>query len=246
MADQATEMFNKDGEPTTPVQKPAAQDPVQNPQPDLNQVFGESLSSIKNEAGEQKYKDVFTALEALKHTQNHVKTLESENALFKQESVKAKTMDEVLEQLKPTVNSQSDQTSSPALDVEAQRNVTLETIQQYEEQKKALANQREVEKALVGKYKDASKAAEAFVSKAEDLGLDVKTLESLSASSPKAVLQYFEITDSRVTNPIVTGSVNTDALNNSEQTPAIKKQIMFGASSEDLITAWRAAAPVTD
>lgn len=244
-ADQAP-MFTDGTTPTeTPVIKPVAQDLVQNPQPDLNQVFGDSLAQIKNEAGEQKYSDVTTALAALKYAQPHIKTLEDENATYRQEQVKAKTMDEVLAQLQTTNNNQTDMTSSPALDVEAQRNVTLETIQQYEQQKTALANQQTVEKALVEKFKDAGKAAEAFTSKANDLGIDVKMLETLAASSPKAVLEYFELSQT-VTKPIVEGSVNTDALQLNVSQPVEKKQIMFGATSQDLVNAWRAAAPSTE
>jgi hypothetical protein len=241
-----TTMFNKDdGTTVPPVTTTVTPDPVTAPQPDLNQVFSESLAGIKNEAGEQKYNDVFTALAALKHTQDHVKTLENENAAFKQENVTAQSMDDVLAQLQATNNNQSVQTSTPALDVEAQRNVTLATIQQYEQQKAAEANQQAVETALVGKYKDATKAAEAFTAKANDLGIDVKTLEALAAQSPKAVLEYFG-TSSSATNPIVGGSVNTDALANSVQPVVEKKQIMFGATSADLVNAWRAAKPPTE
>lgn len=244
-ADQAN-MFTDDKTSTTIVEKPNDQGvKTPSPQPDLNEVFADKLSAITNEDGEQKYTDVMTALEALKHTQNHVKTLEQENASFKQEQVKAQTMEEVLQQLKTTKTDQNVQTSSPEVDVETMRNVTFDTIRQYEQQKQETANQQSVEQSLIGKFGTSEKAGEAFGAKARDLGMDIKVLENLAATSPKAVLAYFSDIK-EVTTKFVEGSVNTEAMSNQNPQVKPKKNIMYGASRSDILDAWRDAAPATE
>lgn len=220
--------------------KDAVKDPAT--QPNLDEVFSEHLSGIKNEAGEQKYGDVVTALSALKHTQQHVKTLEEENERFRLEDVKAKTMDEVLQQIEATKENAAGPTSSSDLDVEKIRNVTFETIQEYEAQQVAANNQTSVVSALVEKFKDQNKAEEAFNLKAAELGLSVKTLNDLAATSPKAVLEYFQISKGSSPKP-TEGSVNADALTSVVKPTEVKKSIMFGANSADILSAWRSAAP---
>lgn len=215
------------------------------PQPNLDEVFGEHLAKIKNEAGEQKYGDVVTALSALSHTQQHVKTLEEENERFRQEDVKAKTMDEVLQQIEATKQTSVAPTSNTELDVEKMRNVTFDTIKEYEAQQTAAKNQTSVVSALVEKFQDQAKAEEAFNRKAEELGLSVQILNELSATSPKAVLEYFQISKESSPKP-TEGSVNTDALGTLVKPTEPKKNIMYGASTSDIIAAWRSAAPSVD
>lgn len=214
-------------------------------QVNTDELFREHLSSIVNEKGEQKYTNVATALAALKHSQEYVRTLEDENNKYRTEGVKAKTMDEVLQQMKPTTKEeQTVQTSTTELDVEKVRNTTFEAIQQYEAQKLAASNQKAVVDALVGKYKDPAVAEEAFNAKAVELGLTPDVLNNLSATSPKAVLEYFQI--KRESSPkIIEGSVNTEALRTTTEPTKVKKNIMYGASTADILDAWRSASPST-
>lgn len=238
-------------EQTTTVEKTTTTDPDQGsrtPQPNIDEVFKDQLSTITNESGEQKYGDVTTALAALKHTQTHIQTLEQENSQFREESVKAKTMDEVLSQLNTTNNStQAESTnSSEALDVEKLRDVTLETIKNYEAGKSAVANQQEVVSRLTDIYQDRGKAEEAFVAKAQDLGITVAMLDDLAAKSPKAVLEYFQTGSKTTTSKFVEGTVNPDALQSTTQPNPAKKNIMYGASTADIVEAWRAAGQTTE
>ena len=244
MTDQGT-IFN----PEQPEQ-PAAQPEVKPDQtatpdqgvksPDLNEVFADALSSIKNENGEQKYSDVFTALNALKHTQDHVRTLEEENRTFREESIKAKTMDEVLQQV--TANKdQTVQTVPAGLDAESVKDVTLDTLRQYEAQKMAQANQQDVVAKLTNKFGSAEKAEEMFNNKAAELGLSVDFMNQLAASSPKAVLNYFDVKGEVTLNKNVEGSINTDALQAHQEPAKPRKNIMYGASSSEIVDAWRSA-----
>jgi hypothetical protein len=210
------------------------------PQVNTDELFKDSLASIVNENGEQKYTNVNTALAALKHSQEYVRTLEDENNTYRQEGVKAKTMDEVLQQMQTTKEEQTVPTSTTVLDVEKVRNMTFETIQQYEAQKKAASNQTAVIDALVGKFNTTEGAQQAFNAKASELGLTSQMLEEISATSPKAVLEYFEI--SRESSPkVIEGSVNADALRSTTQPVKARKNIMHGASTADILDAWRLA-----
>tara|TARA_R110000772_G_scaffold64511_3_gene144281 strand:- start:3238 stop:3978 length:741 start_codon:yes stop_codon:yes gene_type:complete len=224
---------------TTVVPDLGNQTPV-TPQADMNQVFQDSLANIKNENGEQKYKDVHTALAALNASQSYVKTLETENATFKEEAVKAKSMDEVLAQIQSTNNNQQEQTSSPEIDVDKLRGVTLETLKEYEAQKQALGNQKEVVSALTAKFQDADKAAAAFTAKAAELGMPIDLFDRMAQTSPSAILAYFDV-KSPGTSKIIEGSVNTDALSQNAQPSQAKKNIMYGASTTDIVNAWRSA-----
>jgi hypothetical protein len=231
-----------DTPPTATVTPDLGLEAPKTPQVNADELFSEHLSSIVNENGDQKYTNVATALAALKHSQEYVKTLEDENNNYRQEGVKAKTMDEVLQQMKTTKEEQTVPTSTTELDVEKVRNMTFETIQQYEAQKQSEANQAAVTAALTEKFKDSDKAGEAFHAKAAELGLTSQMLADISATSPKAVLEYFEI--SRESSPkIIEGSVNTDALQSTTQPNPAKRDIMYGASTADILSAWRSAAP---
>lgn len=237
MSDQDTSMFTT--EQPTPAQQVTPDQEVKAPTVDVNSVFASQLSEIKNEKGEAKYADVATALEALKHSQNHIATLQQENERFRTESTKAATMEEVLAQIntaKP--NEQIEQTSSPALGAEDVRNLTVEALREYEATRAAKNNQDQVVEALKKSFGD--KAEEMYNIKAKELGVSVNTLNDLAASSPKAVLAYFSGGSTAPTKN-VEGSVSTDALghNTAPQQPSMKVNI--GATNSDLVSAWRAA-----
>jgi hypothetical protein len=204
----------------------------------VNEIFTDTLSQITNEQGEPKYSDVFTALNALKHTQDHVKTLEEENAKFRTESTKAATMDEVLQQLSAN-RAQPEATPQEGLDANSVKDVTLNTLRQYEAEKAAKANQSSVAETLTKKFGE--KAEEMYAKKAQELGLPLNLLDNLAATSPAAVLQYFDVKEKGSHLNPSTGSVNTEALGNLNPPKLAKKNIMFGASSSDILNAWKSA-----
>ncbi len=88
MSDQTSVFAEQSQEPATPAQEQAPQQEQQSqvqqpeqpaaPQPSDN-VFADQLASITNERGEPKYKDLPTALQALKHSQEYIPSLKQEN-----------------------------------------------------------------------------------------------------------------------------------------------------------------------
>ena len=248
MTDQDNDIFDNKDQPKTAEQqtteKPASSDQEPKTPIDYNEVFKDHLTSIIGDNGEPKYKDVPTALAALKASQEYIRTLEGENQTYKTKSVQNETMEEVLqrfaEKQSPAKKDNTDSTKSRELDVDQLKEKFNEWAQQTDQEKAFKTNQRAVSEALVKQFGDVEKGRKAFEDKARELGLDIDTFTTLAARSPKAVLSYFEISASNTPKFNVQGSVNTDALKPQPQKPQIGG-IMFGASSEEMVAAWKAA-----
>ena len=206
------------------------------PAPDLESIFQEQLSAIVDDKGEQKYKDPFTALEALKYTQQHVRTLEEENKSYRDKLTQDNTLEEALNRMSAT--QEPEPTRSEGIDAEKVRSVAMETIQQLEKDKAEAANKKAVSDALVQKYGDKEKAKQAYIDKAEELGIDVDTLVSLSAKSPKAALSYFEASQTNTPNP-TRGNINPSALR--EEKEEVDYTSRYFTSTSPETSKWRAA-----
>ena len=66
---------------------------------DINAVYADQLSAIKNEEGSSKYTNVTDALHALKASQEHIGLLERENATYKEQATQNRTAEDILELL---------------------------------------------------------------------------------------------------------------------------------------------------
>ena len=65
-----------------------------------NPVYADQLADIKNAQGTPKYSSVSDALVALKSTQEHIKTLETENAEYRTNATSTTKIQEMIEGLK--------------------------------------------------------------------------------------------------------------------------------------------------
>jgi len=88
--------------------------------------------------------------------------------------------------------------------------------------------------ALREKFGD--KTNEVLSAKANDLGLSVMELGALAARSPKAVLGYF---DTKQVTPSVQSTVNTQALSPKQTEVKAPDNIMWGASTKDVVGFFR-------
>lgn len=194
------------------VDNKAATDKVQEKTPDLDSIFKDKLEAIKGVNGEQKYKDVMTALDALKHTQDHVKTLEDENKALRESKTQSDTIEEALKRLSAK-DTPTEKTNSEEIDAEKIKSLTAETIKELDAAKKRETNKDEVSKALIAKYGSSEKAKEVYLDKAKELGVSVDMLKSLAETSPKAVMAYFgsSTSDSTFSKE---STINTQSLNN--------------------------------
>ncbi len=199
--------------------------------------FSNILGEIKNEKGEPKYSTVEDALTALRASQEHISTLESENQMYREQQQSSKAIEDILAQLDSTSNKSDDNQSGYKM--EDIQNVVEDAIKRREANAAAQGNLKSVKERLTTAYGE--KANEVYSKKAEDLGLSVEMLDHLAAISPKAVTAYFDSKGSSTTK-VVNSSVNTEAFLSQQKQQEKPRGVMFGASTQDMITSWKAAA----
>lgn len=210
---------------------------VEHKAPDIDSIFRDKLSAIVDDKGEQKYRDPFTALEALKHSQEYIKTLEEENRIYREKKTQEDTLEEAFNRM--SAKQEPEPTKSEGFDADKVKGMTFEAIQEYERRKQEDANKKAVSDALLQKFGDKEKAIEAYNKKAEELGIDTDTLIALSKKSPKAVLSYFNVEQKAQPNPS-RGTVNTSAIK-PDQSEDIDYTSRYFKSSSPETSKWRAA-----
>jgi hypothetical protein len=205
--------------------------------PDLNTVFNDKLSAITDGEGKPKYKDIATALEALKHSQQHIATLEEENSRFQRELTERET----LERAQANLSAQQEGTTNPeGMSADQIAEIAMKTFAQKEQENIAKANAAKVVDTLVSKYGDMSKAQEAFSSKAKALGLSIEEMDSLAKRSPQAVLAYFDAKAESSPAPSK-GTINTSAdLAMAKEEENLMARYM--GTNNSAISKWREAA----
>lgn len=183
----------------------------------------------------KKYASVEAALKALPHAQTHIQTLESELKELRAKLEGARAAEEVYEAMKaPKVAQQATPVDESALEAILDRK-----LRQKEEMAKVQANMDTFKSAMVAKFGD--KAAEVYEAKAKELGIGMGFLNDLVAKSADAGKSLFGLQAKDKALPTsAVGSINTSVLQNTQQ-PIQTKTVMGGASTGDMISAWRAA-----
>lgn len=181
---------------------------AETPQEPQTSPFDDQLKSIVNEAGEQKYKDINTALEALKSSQEFIRKLKEEKTQLEQTYNKTKselekmgTIDDYVNRLKPdATETQPKETPEGVggLSEEQVAAILERTLSQREQQSAAQANLQKVEEELVSTHGE--KAPEFIKQRASELNMSVADLKNLSSSSPAAALSLLGV---EVKKPVV-------------------------------------------
>jgi|694.fasta_scaffold01034_59 hypothetical protein len=221
---------------------PAAAATLQNDQSNTN--YADLLSTIKNERGEVKYKDVATALEALRHSQEFIPQLKSDNektaaqlAALSAEVERLKNIEQSVAQLN-LQNTAAQGTPAAQVSPDDVARLVNQTLSQREVETIQRNNLNSVVESVQKAHGD--KAQEVFYGKAKELGMSAEQINSLAAQSPTAVLKLFGIDKSAP--PQVTGlpntgsSVNTTGLIPNQETyiGRNKASALVGATTADL------------
>jgi hypothetical protein len=200
----------------------------------------------------KKYSSLEDALKSIPHAQQHIARLEEENRLYKENLEKAKSMEDILEQMKsqqPKGDQTGQQVGEDADDLLSKLSSQLDSLL---EQKLSLKQQETVHKqnaqTVTSAFKEAygDKAEEVYKGLSEETGMSVEALNQMAATSPKALLKLAGLSGKTgTTSPKPQSSFNTEALmaNAQGQKPAVKP-VMFGATSAQVLEAWRASKPV--
>ena len=207
--------------------------------------FADLLGSIKNERGEPKYKDVQTALEALRHSQEYIPQLKSQKeetdaklAALAVEVERLKNIEQSVQQLTQQNDRAQGTPAAVGLSADDVANLVNQTLSAKEKQAIASANINAVVSQVQQAFGD--KAGELFYTKAEELGMTKEQINNLAAQSPTAVLKLFGLEHKPVQRTGAgappAGSINSNAL-----TPAVntfigrnKDTMMVGATTADL------------
>lgn len=190
----------------------------QNLQPqNSSSSFDTMLSEIRNDRGEPKYRTVEDGLNALKHSQEHIRNLTQEKTKLEDEVNSLRQKVAEIEELRESVKKLTQRSTEPAqqapqFNEEALASLVDSRLSQRQQEELMLANQRSVASELSRVYGD--KAKDAFYEKAKQLGLPGNELEALAAKSPKAVLTMFNIgsegAHKQPTQSPTQGRVNTE------------------------------------
>lgn len=201
------------------------------------------LATITDDTGKPKYASVEAALKALANAQAHIKTIESENSQLREATTKARTLEDVLNAIKPSEVAPVVTTPAPKEPEQVDiANLVLQTVQGLEAQKTAAANTATVVNKLKQAYGDS--AGETFYAKAADIGLSKAEINALAERSPSAVFKLFGIEDKAPTN-VPKGSIRADAfITTTPEQP--KRSAMAHGSTSHLVDAWRASIEKTN
>lgn len=154
------------------------------------------LQEIKNDKGEQKYKTVEDAVNALKHSQEYIPSLTREKQRLEQELADAKAKAEKVSELESTVARLLEQrpasTNAPAVvDESVIETLVTRTLARTKAQEDAERNTQTVVTAISSKFGD--KAEEVFYGKAAEFGMSRAEVNQLAATKPKLVLSLLGI-----------------------------------------------------
>lgn len=253
MSDQTSLFGNK---PATPENDNtnAPQGGVQNTDP-----YADLLGSVKNERGEQKYKTVEEALNALKHSQDFISTLQGEKRELENkftglsgEVEKLKGLESVVQELISGKPKETEKPSVPnGLDVESVQELVRKTLAIEESAKTQKANQSAVAKRMVELF-GSEKAEAEFYSRVESLGLGRAEVNELAGKSPTAVFKLLGV-DTVDSKPSMFSSkpgstINTEGLTPQPQTflKRNEKGVLTGATSGELLEEFRASKSLVD
>lgn len=190
----------------------------------------------------KKYKSADDALKSVPHAQKHIATLEEETARLKAELEKRRTAEELLADIRSGINvGEQPQSVAPQITSDTVEQTVAKLLAQREAQSKAQNNVAKVITSFEQTFGDKVKAQEMYTKVASESGLSIQELNRLSATSPDAVLKLAGLT-SKQPAPVgkVHSTVNTDFTNNGQQTE-LSARVKQGASTKDLVNAWRIA-----
>ena len=209
-----------------------------------NQDSQEPQFQIPTEAAElvgdgKKYSSVEDALKSVPHAQKHIQTLESELATLKEELMKRRTTEELLDEIKSGVQPKENP-QGVEFDQDKLMQLVDQTLEVKERQRLAKSNASQVAAKFTEKF--GTEAENVYKSVAKDNGLSEQQLNSLAASSPNVVLKLAGLAEAKIA-PVSksSSSVNTQALNQKVDPSALSARVKQGATTKDLVNAWRIA-----
>lgn len=218
------------------IEPAASGDPAPAPAPTPTVDYTDQLAQIVGDDGQPKYKDVNTALDALKHSQEYIKTLKTETDAEKAARIaaeaKVKSQEEIEALLTPTPKAEPTPEPSPEPQPEG---LSLEDVEAYfakkEATKVAQANVDAVSVAIREAY--GAEAKEKYAEALASSGLDADTAVDLAKKAPDSLLKLMGVEKPKA-DPSAQSSVNTSILD--ETKPEKAPESVFGVTTHKQLT----------
>lgn len=242
MTDQA--MFD-DTTPKTEDNKTAVDPASSNTNP-----FADKLNEIVNDKGEPKYKDIEAALEALKHSQDFIKTLQNESQQTKtslqemqSELEKRKSVEDVVKSL-TNQNTQSSESKPStegkdnALDEDKVRNMLESLLNEKTSSQKKEDNLSLVVRTISETHGE--KAKSFIQQRAKELNTTPQELQKLAEDNPNIALSLLGGGTSTSNSPSTQTTNPPRYVQKSEELERPKQRLITGgASNKDVMDNWR-------
>lgn len=200
------------------------------------------LASVKNERGEQKYKDVIEAINGLKHAQEYIPTLKGELTAKEQALAAREARLAELEEANASLLALTSRTNEPAapqapvFDEKKIAELVTQTLTQKQTEAVQKANVDSVVSTLQSVF--GADAEKTFYGKAQELGMSMQEMNALAAKSPKAVLTMLGVSGAspKQNGTPTQGSVNPAAYQPKTDSFVVRnnKSALIGATSEEL------------
>jgi hypothetical protein len=222
------------------------QNTSETPENSGNDPFADLLKQIKNEKGEPKYKDVNTALSALKASQDFIEQLkrektEEENLRRQREAELERlgNIEDFVNRLKPNAKPQEKQ-ETPAntngLSEEKIVKMLEEKLQQKELEAAYNSNYKGVVDHLVNTFGGQEEATKAIKQKADELGVTPQELKQMAQQKPALVKALFgsSTTTSKPKPSQSSISIGTQPSKDNQPPKSEKKIIQGGLNNREL------------
>lgn len=236
---------SNDAQQTTPVQETPA-----TPQ---NDPFADQLAQIRGDDGQPKYKDVGTALDALKQAQEFIPQLLSEKRAeeaarkeLEAEVAKRKALEDYLNDRQPAQPAPVAETKATEglNEADIAKLVQQQLVQNQTEQTHN-ANLQDVSNKLAEKFGDKTKDAVAAVVK--QYGISADRLREDSKTNPQFVLKLFENVSVENAQPLDVAKRTTFAEPGTPKLPSYDRGIARGGFTDsELIERFRESRKVTN
>lgn len=243
------DMFEEEKNVTKPEQ-------VETPPAPPSDPFADKLQAITNENGEPKYKDVETALEALKASQQFIETLKTEKSQTSAELEQARAelekmgnIDDFVNRIKPDAKTQEKVETPPKTHSLSEEEITellQKQLDQRDQQSQQARNLEEVTRKLSEMHGD--KSAEYIKQRAKELGTTAAELKNLSMANPNMALALLGTPGKTVPKPSQPSTLNLPP-NTNEDNPRPKWDrgaARGGLTSAELAERWRQSKDFTN
>ena len=197
-------------------------------------VIPTELQGIVGEG--KKYSTVEAAYASIEPAQNHIATIEAENASLKQTLEGQRTTRELVDELRST---QATGETTPRAEVNQEHISTMvnQELTKIEQSKVKAQNNSTVAQRFIKQY--GTKGEEVYNKLAKDSGLTVADLNIIAANSPTAVFKMAGFEHRQTDVSPTMGSVNTQAYQ-AEPTGDLNSKVK-SFDTKDVKTAWAIA-----